>query len=104
MRGVRQPDPNMHATLTAGMSPHLALFDMAPRSTSPTFILSNSFVMLATPAIISNHPIPIMCDYMQVEFRCGHVRYTVRTRCTNYERIHKHCAAKFITIQLRYVK
>ena len=36
-------------------SPHPAPFDMAPRSTSPTFIPLNSFLMLAIPAIISNH-------------------------------------------------
>jgi hypothetical protein len=44
-----------------------------------------------------------MCDYTQVEFRCGHVRYTVRAWCTNYETTHKRCPPTVVAIEFRYV-
>jgi hypothetical protein len=43
----------------------------------------------------------IMCDYTQVEFRCGHVRYTVRAWCTNYETTHKRCPPSVVAIEFR---
>jgi len=43
-----------------------------------------------------------MCDYTQVEFRCGHVRYTVRAWCTNYETTHKRCPPSVVAIEFRY--
>jgi hypothetical protein len=45
-----------------------------------------------------------MCDYTQVEFRCGHVRYTVRAWCTNYETTHKRCPPSVVAIEFRYVE
>ena len=30
-----------------------------------------------------------MCEWTQVHFRCGHLRYTVRAWCANYERTHR---------------
>lgn len=44
-----------------------------------------------------------MCEYTQVEFRCGHVRYTVRAWCTNYERTHKRCPPSVVAVQYRCV-
>jgi hypothetical protein len=44
-----------------------------------------------------------MCDYTQVEFRCGHVRYTVRAWCTNYEDTHKRCPPSVVAIEFEYV-
>ncbi|KAH8772320.1 hypothetical protein BGZ57DRAFT_824618 [Hyaloscypha finlandica] len=43
-----------------------------------------------------------MCDYTQVEFRCGHVRYTVRAWCTKYETTHKRCPPSVVAIEFRY--
>jgi hypothetical protein len=48
--------------------------------------------------------LPTMCDYTQVEFRCGHVRYTVRAWCTNYETTHKRCPPSVVAIEFRYVE
>ena len=45
-----------------------------------------------------------MCDYTQVEFRCGHVRYIISAWYTNYETTHKHCPPNVVAIELRYVK
>ncbi|KAH8790876.1 hypothetical protein F5882DRAFT_324239 [Hyaloscypha sp. PMI_1271] len=42
-----------------------------------------------------------MCDYTQVEFRCGHVRYTVRAWCTKYETTHKRCPPSVVAIEFR---
>ncbi|KUJ07390.1 uncharacterized protein LY89DRAFT_660688 [Mollisia scopiformis] len=42
-----------------------------------------------------------MCDYTQVEFRCGHVRYKVRAWCTNYEETHKRCPPSVVAIEFR---
>lgn len=44
-----------------------------------------------------------MCDYTQVEFRCGHVRYTVRAWCTTYETTHKRCPPNVVAVEFRYV-
>ena len=44
----------------------------------------------------------IMCNYTQVEYRCGHVRYTVRAWCTNYETTHKRCPPSVVAIEFRY--
>ncbi|TVY42536.1 hypothetical protein LSUB1_G003631, partial [Lachnellula subtilissima] len=42
-----------------------------------------------------------MCNYTQVEYRCGHVRYTVRAWCTNYETTHKRCPPSVVAIEFR---
>ncbi|KAH9203109.1 hypothetical protein DL95DRAFT_507491 [Leptodontidium sp. 2 PMI_412] len=42
-----------------------------------------------------------MCDYTQVGFRCGHVRYTVRAWCTTYESTHKRCPPSVVAIEFR---
>ncbi|KAB8304799.1 hypothetical protein EYC80_004143 [Monilinia laxa] len=42
-----------------------------------------------------------MCDYTQVEFRCGHVRYTVRAWCTNYETTHRRCPPNVVAVEFR---
>ncbi|KAH8797824.1 hypothetical protein F5884DRAFT_147560 [Xylogone sp. PMI_703] len=43
----------------------------------------------------------IMCDYTQIEFRCGHVRYTVRSWCTIYETTHKRCPPNVVAVEFR---
>ncbi|RAL67909.1 hypothetical protein DID88_008634 [Monilinia fructigena] len=43
-----------------------------------------------------------MCDYTQVEFRCGHVRYTVRAWCTNYETTHRRCPPNVVAVEFRW--
>ncbi|KAK6612185.1 hypothetical protein H4I96_01398 [Botrytis cinerea] len=42
-----------------------------------------------------------MCDYTQVEFRCGHVRYTVRAWCINYETTHRRCPPNVVAVEFR---
>ncbi|KAH7346859.1 hypothetical protein BKA65DRAFT_478030 [Rhexocercosporidium sp. MPI-PUGE-AT-0058] len=42
-----------------------------------------------------------MCDYTQVEFRCGHRRYTVRAWCTNYETTHRRCPPAVVAVEFR---
>ena len=37
-----------------------------------------------------------MCDYTQVEYRCGHLRYTVKSWCTRYQQTHKRCPANVV--------
>ncbi|KAG9239716.1 hypothetical protein BJ875DRAFT_1208 [Amylocarpus encephaloides] len=44
-----------------------------------------------------------MCNYTQVEFRCGHVRWTVRAWCTNYETTHIRCPPSIVAIEFRFV-
>jgi hypothetical protein len=44
-----------------------------------------------------------MCDYTQIEFQCGHVRYTVRVWCTTYETTHRRCPLSIVAIEFRYV-
>ena len=54
------------------------------------------------PLCLREHPSPTnMCDYTQVEFRCGHVRYTVRAWCTSYETTHKRCPPTVVAIEFR---
>ncbi|KAG9249235.1 hypothetical protein BJ878DRAFT_410981 [Calycina marina] len=43
-----------------------------------------------------------MCDYTQVEFNCGHVRFTVRAWCSNYETTHRRCPPTVVAIEFRY--
>jgi hypothetical protein len=45
----------------------------------------------------------IMCDYTQVEYRCGHLRYTVRAWCITYEKTHIRCPHHVVAIEFRYV-
>ncbi|KAH9217117.1 hypothetical protein DL95DRAFT_110827 [Leptodontidium sp. 2 PMI_412] len=42
-----------------------------------------------------------MCDYTQVEYRCGHRRYTVRAWCTNYETTHRRCPPSVVAVEYR---
>ncbi|KAH6673242.1 hypothetical protein B0J14DRAFT_66824 [Halenospora varia] len=42
-----------------------------------------------------------MCNYTQVEFRCGHVRYTVRAWCHVYESTHIRCKPQVVAIEFR---
>ncbi|TVY69011.1 hypothetical protein LSUE1_G010067 [Lachnellula suecica] len=42
-----------------------------------------------------------MCNYTQVEYRCGHVRYTVRAWCINYETTHIRCKPSVVAIEFR---
>lgn len=39
-----------------------------------------------------------MCDYTQVEYSCGHLRYTVRAWCVKYQETHKRCPANVVAI------
>ncbi|KAH8594791.1 hypothetical protein B0O99DRAFT_513371 [Bisporella sp. PMI_857] len=43
-----------------------------------------------------------MCDFTQVEFKCGHARFTVRAWCQTYETTHKRCPPKVVAIEFRY--
>ncbi|XMA20338.1 hypothetical protein WAI453_013129 [Rhynchosporium graminicola] len=42
-----------------------------------------------------------MCDYTQVDSRCGHRRYTVRAWCTNYETTHRRCPPAVVAVEFR---
>ncbi|KAF2400953.1 hypothetical protein EJ06DRAFT_476391 [Trichodelitschia bisporula] len=42
-----------------------------------------------------------MCDYTQVEYACGHLRYTVKAWCTRYQETHRRCPANVIAIEHR---
>lgn len=42
-----------------------------------------------------------MCDYTQVEYACGHLRYTVKAWCTKYQETQKRCPANVIAIEYR---
>jgi hypothetical protein len=44
-----------------------------------------------------------MCDYTQVEFRCGHCRYTVRAWCVTYEKTHVRCRPNVVAVEFRFV-
>lgn len=39
-----------------------------------------------------------MCDYTQVEYKCGHLRYTVKAWCTKYQQTHKRCPANVVAM------
>ncbi|KAL2350130.1 hypothetical protein BJ546DRAFT_860929 [Cryomyces antarcticus] len=43
-----------------------------------------------------------MCDYTQVEYRCGHLRYIVRAWCVKYPETHKRCPANVVAIEYRF--
>jgi hypothetical protein len=72
------------------------------KSTRPThtFLASTSTSQFQVTRSSKSRP-GIMCDYTQVEFRCGHVRYTVRAWCTNYETTHKRCPPSVVAIEFR---
>lgn len=91
-------------------------FDLVvnPRRSDFTFYQSSSEILLNLPSYArterssENSPrwrgpdhTTIMCDYTQVEFRCGHVRYTVRAWCTSYETTHKRCPPTVVAIEFR---
>ena len=37
-----------------------------------------------------------MCDYKQVEYACGHLRYIVKAWCTTYQETQKRCPLNVI--------
>ena len=39
-----------------------------------------------------------MCDYTRVEYKCGHVRYTVRAWCVRYEQTHVRCPPSVVAV------
>jgi hypothetical protein len=41
-----------------------------------------------------------MCDYTQVEYACGHQRYTVKAWCVKYQETHKRCPANVIAMSV----
>ena len=48
---------------------------------------------------------PAMCDYIQVEYNCSHVRYTVRAWCTEYVKSHVRCPPNVVAVLRRpYVR
>jgi len=44
-----------------------------------------------------------MCEYTQVEFRCGHLRFTVRAWCSAYEQSHRRCPPSITAVEWRCV-
>jgi hypothetical protein len=44
-----------------------------------------------------------MCDYTQVEYACGHLRYTVKAWCVKYQETHKRCPANVIAMSVEYL-
>jgi hypothetical protein len=43
------------------------------------------------------HPFT-MCDYTQVEYSCGHLRYTVKAWCIKYQQTQKRCLPNVIAM------
>ncbi|KAH8701176.1 hypothetical protein GQ44DRAFT_632458 [Phaeosphaeriaceae sp. PMI808] len=39
-----------------------------------------------------------MCDYTQAQYKCTHLRYTVRSWCTKYQETQKKCPANVVAI------
>jgi hypothetical protein len=37
-----------------------------------------------------------MCDYTQVEYSCGHLRYTVKAWCVKYQQTQKRCGPNIV--------
>lgn len=37
-----------------------------------------------------------MCDYTQVNYQCGHVRYIVKAWCVRYQQTHERCAPNVV--------
>ena len=74
-----------------------------PRTRKLSKFSRNSTIPTFQPRFHNTHSSPnfTMCDYTQVEFRCGHVRYTVRAWCTNYETTHKRCPPSVVAIEFR---
>ena len=64
----------------------------------PSWILLNT----STLVFIPNSQVR-MCNYTQVEFECGHRRYTVRAWCTNYETTHRRCPPAVVAVEWRLV-
>lgn len=42
-----------------------------------------------------------MCDFTQIEYKCGHLRITVRSWCITYERTHKRCPTNIVAVEFR---
>lgn len=42
-----------------------------------------------------------MCDYTQVEYGCGHLRWTVRAWCMKYQETQKRCPANVVAYECR---
>ncbi|KAH6670178.1 hypothetical protein B0J14DRAFT_517209 [Halenospora varia] len=45
-----------------------------------------------------------MCNYTEVELRCGHVRYIVRSWCPTYSETHKRCAPQVVAVEFKLDK
>lgn len=39
-----------------------------------------------------------MCDYTQVNYKCGHVRYLVKAWCIRYQQTHERCAPNVVAV------
>jgi hypothetical protein len=57
-----------------------------------------------SPASDLRHSPSAMCDYTQVEYECGHLRFIVRAWCENYETTHRRCPPTVVAIEFRYVR
>ncbi|KAG9666518.1 hypothetical protein KCV03_g10405, partial [Aureobasidium melanogenum] len=44
----------------------------------------------------------IMCDYTKVQYRCDHLRYTVRAWCVRYQESHKRCPPNVVAVEYRF--
>ncbi|OAL42561.1 hypothetical protein IQ07DRAFT_525870 [Pyrenochaeta sp. DS3sAY3a] len=42
-----------------------------------------------------------MCDYTSIEFKCNHLRHTVRAWCTRYQETHKRCPPNVVAWEFR---
>ncbi|KAK8195587.1 hypothetical protein HDK77DRAFT_480081 [Phyllosticta capitalensis] len=42
-----------------------------------------------------------MCDYTQVNYKCSHLRFTVRAWCTKYQETHRRCPANVVAVEYR---
>ncbi|EAS36227.3 uncharacterized protein CIMG_01581 [Coccidioides immitis RS] len=42
-----------------------------------------------------------MCDYTEVEYMCGHVRYLVKAWCVEYQRTQQRCSPNVVGKETR---
>ena len=43
-----------------------------------------------------------MCDYSEVTYQCGHVRYLVLAWCIRYQQTHERCPPNVVRIETKY--
>ncbi|WPH00361.1 Hypothetical protein R9X50_00318800 [Acrodontium crateriforme] len=43
-----------------------------------------------------------MCEYSQVEYACGHLRFIVRCWCTKYQETQKRCRPNIVAVEYRF--